>query len=169
MSAISANPAAAAPPRSRNRAWGKFKRNHIAMLGLAIVLFFVALALLAPLVANHDPFQTSFTTIRKAPSAQYWLGTDELGRDIFSRMVYGARLAHGRPGVGADRAGRGRAVRPGRRLFRRLDRQLHLARHRGAAGHSLPDPGDRAGRLPGAQPDERHDRHRRVGRARSSA
>ena len=64
MSAISANPAAAAP-RSRNRAWGKFKRNHIAMLGLAIVLFFVALALLAPLVANHDPFQTSFTTIRR--------------------------------------------------------------------------------------------------------
>ena len=63
------------------------------MLGLAIVLFFVALALLAPLVANHDPFQTSFTTIRKAPSAQYWLGTDELGRDIFSRMVYGARAS----------------------------------------------------------------------------
>ena len=62
------------------------------MLGLAIVLFFVALALLAPLVANHDPFQTSFTTIRKAPSAQQ-LGTDELGRDIFSRMVYGARAS----------------------------------------------------------------------------
>ena len=72
---------------ARSRAWGKFKRNHIAMLGLAIVLFFVALALLA-LVAN-DPFQTSFTTIRRR--RRLWLGTDELGRDIFSRMVHGAR------------------------------------------------------------------------------
>lgn len=63
------------------------------MLGLGIVLFFVLVALLAPLVANHDPFQTSFTTIRKAPSVSYWLGTDELGRDIFSRMVYGARAS----------------------------------------------------------------------------
>ena len=62
------------------------------MLGLAIVRSSWRY-LLAPLVANHDPFQTSFTTIRKAPSAQYWLGTDELGRDIFSRMVYGARAS----------------------------------------------------------------------------
>ena len=93
MSALPATAAAVTPPRSRNRAWGKFKRNHVAMLGLGIVLFFVLLALLAPLIANHDPFQTSFTTIRKAPSASYWLGTDELGRDIFSRMVYGARAS----------------------------------------------------------------------------
>ena len=162
MSAISANPAAAAP-RSRNRAWGKFKRNHIAMLGLAIVLFFVALALLAPLVANHDPFQTSFTTIRKAPSAQYWLGTDELGRDIFSRMVYGARaslmaglvsvLAVGVPfGLAAGYFGGWTDSC----ISRATEALLAIP---------LPDPGDRAGRLPGAQPDERHDRHRRVGRA----
>lgn len=93
MSALPATAAAVTPPRSRNRAWGKFKRNHIAMLGLAIVAFFVLVALLAPFIANHDPLQTSFTTIRKAPSASYWLGTDELGRDIFSRMVYGARAS----------------------------------------------------------------------------
>jgi peptide/nickel transport system permease protein/oligopeptide transport system permease protein len=93
MSALPATAAAVTPPRSRNRAWGKFKRNHIAMLGLGIVAFFVLLAVLAPFIANHDPLQTSFTTIRKAPSASYWLGTDELGRDIFSRMVYGARAS----------------------------------------------------------------------------
>lgn len=93
MSALPATAAAVTPPRSRNRAWAKFKRNRIAMLGLGIVLLFVMLAVLAPLLASHDPFQTSFTTIRKAPSASYWLGTDELGRDIFSRMVYGARAS----------------------------------------------------------------------------
>ncbi len=46
MSAIPATAAAVTPPRSRNRAWGKFKRNHIAMLGLGIVLFFVVIAIL---------------------------------------------------------------------------------------------------------------------------
>ncbi|ALM82532.1 ABC transporter permease [Bordetella sp. N] len=93
MSATSAAPAPTVPPRSGNRAWGKFKRNRIAVVGAAIVLFFVVVAILAPLIANHDPFQTSFSTIRKAPSANFWLGTDELGRDIFSRMVYGARAS----------------------------------------------------------------------------
>jgi peptide/nickel transport system permease protein/oligopeptide transport system permease protein len=93
MSVIPSTGAAVLPPRKRHRAWTKFKRNHVAMLGLAIVLVFALLALLAPLVANHDPLQTSFTTIRKPPSATFWLGTDELGRDIFSRMVYGARAS----------------------------------------------------------------------------
>ena len=45
------------------------------------------------MVAAHDPFQTSFLAIRKAPSAAHWLGTDELGRDILSRLVYGARAS----------------------------------------------------------------------------
>ncbi|MGY0664246.1 ABC transporter permease [Bordetella bronchiseptica] len=82
-----------AAPRRANRSWGKFRRNRIAILGALIVLAFVVLALLAPWVASHDPFQTSFMTIRKAPSAAFWMGTDELGRDIFSRMVYGARAS----------------------------------------------------------------------------
>jgi len=93
MSALPATAAAVTPPRSRNRAWGKFKRNHIAMLGLGIVAFFVLLAVLAPFIANHDPLQTSFTTIRKAPSASYWLGTDELGRDVLARLMAGGRIS----------------------------------------------------------------------------
>ncbi|HTK02909.1 MAG TPA: ABC transporter permease [Bordetella sp.] len=91
-----ANPAAipgGATPRRTNRAWAKFRRNRIAMIGAAIVLFFVIVAIFAPLLANHDPFQTSFTTIRKAPSATFWLGTDELGRDIYTRMLFGARAS----------------------------------------------------------------------------
>jgi peptide/nickel transport system permease protein/oligopeptide transport system permease protein len=93
MSTITAAAVPGQPPRVRSRAWSKFKRNRIAMAGAIIVLFFVVVAVLAPLIANHDPFQTSFTTIRKSPSVNFWLGTDELGRDIFSRMVYGARAS----------------------------------------------------------------------------
>ncbi|MCD0504687.1 ABC transporter permease [Bordetella petrii] len=93
MSAHSATASAVPPPRSRNRAWGKFKRNRVALLGAAIVLAVVALALFAPWLATHDPLQTSFMNIRKAPSEAFWLGTDELGRDIYSRMLYGARAS----------------------------------------------------------------------------
>ena len=81
------------PPRSENRAWAKFKRNRVAVIGAVLVLFFVVVAIFAPLLATHDPFQTSFMTVRKAPSLQFWLGTDELGRDIYSRMIYGARAS----------------------------------------------------------------------------
>lgn len=90
---MSAAIATAVPPRAGNRAWAKFKRNKVALVGAGIVLLFVVMALFAPLIANHDPFQTSFMNIRKAPSATYWMGTDELGRDVFSRLVYGARAS----------------------------------------------------------------------------
>jgi len=85
--------AVSVPPRNKHRAWNKFRRNRIAMVGAGLVLLFVILALLAPLIATHGPFDTSFTTIRKAPSMAHWLGTDELGRDVFSRLVYGARAS----------------------------------------------------------------------------
>ncbi len=78
---------------SFSRQLSKFTRNKAAVAGAIIVGIFVVLAIFAPLIAPYDPFQTSFTTIRKPPSAQFWLGTDELGRDIFSRMIYGARAS----------------------------------------------------------------------------
>ncbi|MDS1140588.1 ABC transporter permease [Pusillimonas sp. SM2304] len=84
---------AAVPAKRRNRAWSKFRRSRAALLGAAIVLVFVLLAIFAPLVAAYDPAQVSFTAIRKAPSMAHWFGTDELGRDIFSRMVFGARAS----------------------------------------------------------------------------
>ncbi|HJS37392.1 MAG TPA: ABC transporter permease [Burkholderiales bacterium] len=79
--------AAAGPGRSR--ALGKFLRNRSAVAGAALVLLFVGLALLAPLLAPFDPVKTNFSALRQAPSAAYWLGTDEIGRDILSRVMHG--------------------------------------------------------------------------------
>lgn len=80
-------------PRRRFRGLRKLARNRGALFGGAIVLFFVLLAVFAPLIATHDPFASSFTNVRKPPSAEFWLGTDEIGRDIFSRLLYGARAS----------------------------------------------------------------------------
>ena len=63
------------------------------MLGLAIVVLFVLLALLAPLIAPYDPLEASWSAVRKAPSAQYLFGTDEIGRDVLSRVIWGARAS----------------------------------------------------------------------------
>lgn len=96
MSVAASAPSAAAPdalPPQASRVWGKLRRSRSAWIGGSIVLFFVALALLAPLIAPHDPLRTNFLAIRKAPSALYWFGTDELGRDILSRMLHGARAS----------------------------------------------------------------------------
>jgi len=93
MSSHAIETAPALPERRRNRAWSKFKRNRSAMLGAAIVLTIIVVAILAPFLSSYDPAQVGFTAIRKAPSATHWLGTDELGRDIFSRMLYGARAS----------------------------------------------------------------------------
>jgi peptide/nickel transport system permease protein len=63
------------------------------MVGLVVVVFFVALAVFAPFIAPYDPLQTSWSAIRKAPSAAHWFGTDEIGRDVLSRVIYGARAS----------------------------------------------------------------------------
>jgi peptide/nickel transport system permease protein len=80
-------------PASTNRAWRKLKAHKGALVGLGIVGFFTLLALAAPLLPIPDPNATSWTAIRKAPSLVHPLGTDELGRDIFSRMIWGARAS----------------------------------------------------------------------------
>jgi peptide/nickel transport system permease protein len=69
-----------------------FKRKG-AVIGLIVVAIFILLALFAPFVAPYDPIATSWTLVRKAPSAQHWFGTDDLGRDILSRVMYGARAS----------------------------------------------------------------------------
>ena len=80
-------------PKRRNRVLAKFLNNRSAVLGGAVVAFFVILAIVAPMVAPFDPIKPSFTSIRKAPSAIFWFGTDELGRDMLSRMLWGARAS----------------------------------------------------------------------------
>ncbi|MBB6261915.1 peptide/nickel transport system permease protein [Paenochrobactrum gallinarii] len=90
MSTATTTAAAPAPRRHKNRVWAKFKSNRSAVLGGIVVLFFILVAIVGPWFPLADPTLTSWTAIRQPPSAAHWLGTDELGRDIFSRMIYGA-------------------------------------------------------------------------------
>ena len=79
--------------RRQSRVWSKLKRNRGALVGAVIVGFFVTVSALAPLLPIADPTATSWSAVRKAPSALYWLGTDEIGRDISSRMIWGAQAS----------------------------------------------------------------------------
>jgi peptide/nickel transport system permease protein len=71
--------------------WSRFLRKPLGAAGLALVLVVVALALLAPWVARYDPIATDLANPLASPSLEHWLGTDSLGRDTWSRMVWGAR------------------------------------------------------------------------------
>jgi ABC-type dipeptide/oligopeptide/nickel transport system permease subunit len=73
----------------RNRALAKFMANPSALFGATLVLIFVVLAVFAHWIAPYDPNKTNFLMLRKAPSAMHWLGTDEIGRDILSRLIHG--------------------------------------------------------------------------------
>lgn len=91
MSAVSQT--AVPAKRESSRAWRKLKANRSSVAGFIIIIFFVALAVLAPVLPIPDPVATSWSAIRKAPSAAHWLGTDDLGRDILSRMIWGAQAS----------------------------------------------------------------------------
>ncbi len=75
------------------RALKRLARRRGAMIALAVVVGFVLLALLAPGIAPYDPLATSWSAIRKAPSSTHWFGTDEIGRDVLSRVVWGSRAS----------------------------------------------------------------------------
>lgn len=72
--------------------WRQLAANPLAMLGLAIVVTLLLVAAFAPWLATHSPTAQSLTDRLQPPSATHWLGTDELGRDIYSRIVHGSRL-----------------------------------------------------------------------------
>ena len=75
------------------RALRRLVRRRGAMVGLAVVMAFILIALLAPYLSPYDPLATSWSAIRKPPGAAYLFGTDELGRDVFSRVLWGARAS----------------------------------------------------------------------------
>ena len=75
------------------KAWNRFKRNRAALIGLVAVLLGVILAISASIVAPYDPVKMDLRASRQAPSSQHLLGTDELGRDILSRIMYGFRIS----------------------------------------------------------------------------
>jgi len=83
----------AKPASPGRRALRKLLRRRPAVVGLVIVLAFIVMAIAAPWVSPHDPLATSWGAIRKAPSAAHWFGTDEIGRDVLSRVVFGTRAS----------------------------------------------------------------------------
>src|ERR1051326_414913 len=84
------------------RALRRLGRRRGAMAGLIVLALFIAAALLAPLIAPYDPHAQTWTAVRRAPSAAHWFGTDDVGRDVLTRVIYGARasLAAGLISVG---------------------------------------------------------------------
>ncbi|CAN7760606.1 ABC transporter permease [Paraburkholderia sp. SIMBA_054] len=90
---IDARSAAAALPRRKRRGLVRFMRNKAAVFGAILVALIVVMAVFAPWLTQYDPVQASFMTVRQAPSAAHWFGTDELGRDVLSRLLYGARAS----------------------------------------------------------------------------
>jgi peptide/nickel transport system permease protein len=73
--------------------WRRLRRNHGAMAGLIFLLLLVSLAILAPLVAPADPLGVVPARAQRPPDAEVWFGADHLGRDIVSRLLYGARIS----------------------------------------------------------------------------
>src|ERR1700687_2963690 len=73
------------------RALRRLFQRQGAVVGLVVIATFVVLAVFAPGIVPYDPIATSWTLVRKPPSALHWFGTDDLGRDILSRLIYGAR------------------------------------------------------------------------------
>ena len=75
------------------RALRRLIKRKGAVAGLIVIAIFIALALFAPVIAPYDPIATSWTLVRKPPSALHWFGTDDLGRDVLARVIYGTRAS----------------------------------------------------------------------------
>ncbi len=73
--------------------WSRFKKNRLALVGFIIVSIVIFIAVFAPLLTPFDPLATDPINRLQGPSKEHWLGTDELGRDVLSRLFYGSRIA----------------------------------------------------------------------------
>lgn len=85
-----------ASPASRSPAWALFRavvRHRLASVGLAIIAMLCFIAIFASILAPYSPYDQDLYRVLAPPSAIYWLGTDNLGRDLFSRILYGARVS----------------------------------------------------------------------------
>jgi peptide/nickel transport system permease protein len=74
-------------------ALGQFRRSQVGLVGAVLVLVFVIVAVLAPVLSPYDPVATDFAEVLTPPSAKHLFGTDDIGRDILSRVVYGSRVS----------------------------------------------------------------------------
>lgn len=98
MTTLDTAPAAAAPPAAEARAvraWRTMRTSRAAVIGLAIVAVHVLIALLAPLLTSYDPIANDASHVLLGPSWEHWAGTDQYGRDVLTRVLYGGRYALG--------------------------------------------------------------------------
>lgn len=73
--------------------WLAFTQNRLAWLGLVLLVTIILVAILAPWLAPYDPLEQNIVARLEPPSAEFWLGTDSFGRDVLSRLIYGARIS----------------------------------------------------------------------------
>lgn len=89
--------AAGSPPARGNEVWRRslraFARNRSALVSLVVLVVLMGTALLAPWITPHDPERINILRRLQGPSAQHWLGTDEVGRDVMSRLLFGSRVS----------------------------------------------------------------------------
>ncbi|HEY4200806.1 MAG TPA: ABC transporter permease [Devosiaceae bacterium] len=95
MTIVEAQVEAVRPPRENRalRVWKRLRRRSGAVVGLTFIVLVILLAVFAPWIAQFDPIKQDYAAIRKGPSLLHWFGTDELGRDIFARIAFGARAS----------------------------------------------------------------------------
>lgn len=93
MTTLTAKVTAVKPESPWKEAWRRFKKNKLGLVGTGIVLFFVLVALFAPLLAAEGINDQDFSNRLQAPSSEHWFGTDDFGRDILSRVIHGARIS----------------------------------------------------------------------------
>lgn len=94
MSSTTAGLAAAKKAERKQRTWWQMLlKQPLALTGLIIIVFFLLMAIFGPMLAPFTPTEMNPSAARKAPSAANWFGTDEFGRDIFTRLLYGARIS----------------------------------------------------------------------------
>lgn len=74
-------------------AWRRFRRNKLAMFGMLVIVILIIFSLLAPFISHYDSNEIDLYKIESSPEGTHWLGTDELGRDMFSRLLYGGRVS----------------------------------------------------------------------------
>ncbi|MDP9073500.1 MAG: ABC transporter permease [Actinomycetota bacterium] len=85
--------ATAAPPGQFSDNWRRFRRNKLAMLGLFMIFLVAMVAIFAPVLAPYNPLKQNLSATLKGPSSAHWMGTDQNGRDQFSRIIFGSRIA----------------------------------------------------------------------------
>ena len=93
LAATLIDPAASAPLPPPSTFWSRFRRNPVAMGSLIILIVITLVAIFAPEIAPHSPTRSSLRNVLKSPTGTYWLGTDDLGRDVASRLIHASRLS----------------------------------------------------------------------------